>query len=229
MGSSRFPGKMMAELCGKPLAEWIMRRCNAANSLDGVVLATTDLEQDDILAAVADDLGLPSYRGSLGDVLGRYAGAARAYEADIVVRICADRPLVAPEAIDLAVTTYQREKPDLAFNHIADGESHWPRGFGAEVLAAEQLYWLDENAVSQPHREHVTLYMWDRRADFKIIPVPCPGEIDPGYAGVALDVDRPADLEKLRELCHGLEPASSATTIMQRWRASRFAGSIDVS
>ena len=73
MGSSRFPGKMMAELCGRPLMEWVLRRCAAANSLDGVVLATTDLEQDDILAATAADLDLPAYRGSSADVLGRYA------------------------------------------------------------------------------------------------------------------------------------------------------------
>jgi len=228
MGSSRFPGKMMAELCGIPLMEWVLRRSAAANSFDGVVLATTNLEQDDILTTVADNIGVLTYRGSAEDVLGRFVEAAKTHAADVVVRICADRPLVAPEVIDQAVSAFLDNGSDLTFNHIADPGQNWPRGFGVEVLTADHLFWLDRNAVSQAHREHVTLYLWDHRTTCTIVPTPCPEELDPGYPGVALDVDHLADLRKLREICAGLDQTCSAASVMEAWRASRFAGTVDV-
>ena len=228
MGSQRFPGKMMAPLNGIPLIDWVLRRCRASGTAAEVVLATTDLEQDDALAAAADKLDVPVFRGSSSDVLGRYAQAAALHDADIVVRICADRPLVAPEIIDQAVTFYQQQRPDLAFNHVSRPGANWPRGFGAEVVSGELMAWLHANATAADHREHVTLYLWDMEKDYRIVPAPLPPELDPGYPGVALDVDLPAHLDKLHAICAGLEPDASAARIMAAWRVSRFAGQVDV-
>ena len=228
MGSQRFPGKMMARLNGVPLIDWVLRRCHAAQTADEVVLATTDLDQDTVLAEAAVNLGIPVYRGSSADVLGRYAEAAARHPADIVVRICADRPLVAPEVIDQAVTHYRRQHLDLAFNHIARPGANWPRGFGAEVLSRDLLNWLHDHALTQQHREHVTLYVWDHADRYRISPAPCPAALDPGYAGVALDVDLPEHLEKLNEICVGLRPEAAAADILAAWRCSRFAGQVDV-
>jgi len=223
MGSQRFPGKMMEPLEGEPLMAWVLRRCLRAQRLDGVVLATTKHERDDVLCAQAEHLGVPVYRGSEADVLARYDEAAAEAQADIVVRICADRPLVAPEVVDLAVKTFQDQRPDLAYNHISGGGQRWPRGFGAEVLSRELLHWLAVNTTQQAHREHVTLYVWDRREDYDLLAVPCPDDIDPGEPDIALDVDHPADLERLREICAGCDIASPAGAIMARWRQWRAA------
>lgn len=228
MGSTRFPGKMQAELCGHPLMEWVLRRCQASKLATGTVLATTDLAEDDLLCTIAEPLGVPVFRGSSADVLDRYVQAASLHDADVVVRICGDRPLVAPEVIDQAIDFFRSEQPDLAFNHVARDGLHWPRGFGAEILSNDLLQWLGTHTTEQPHREHVTLYAWDHANDYRIVSTPCPKDIDPGYAGVALDVDYPAHLDKLREICEGCEVSVSAAEVMQRWRRSRFAGQVDV-
>jgi spore coat polysaccharide biosynthesis protein SpsF len=223
MGSSRFPGKSMELLEGAPVLEWVLRRSAQAELIDDVVLATTQNKGDDILVGLADRLGIRVFRGSEDDVLGRYAGAAELSRATVVVRICADRPLVDPKVIDMAVGTYRSELPDLAFNHISEGTERWPRGFGAEVLSASFLHWMNENANSAQDREHVTYYAWQHRDRYRIVPAKCPAALDPGMSDLKFDLDGPDDLKRLRVLCAGAGSEISAETLLARWRAARAA------
>jgi spore coat polysaccharide biosynthesis protein SpsF len=220
MGSKRFPGKTLATLNGRPVLEWVLRRCLAAHSTVTTILATTDQPEDDPLIPIARALGADVFRGSPTDVLGRFSAAIQCHPADVVVRVCADRPLVAPELIDAAVATYLEKKPDLAFNHVAAPGFNWPRGFGAEVLSSDLLRWLDRNTTSKPHREHVTLYLWDHQDRYAITSPSCPADLDPGFPGLALDVDHAEDLDRLRDLCFGLDVTAPANRIMARWRSS---------
>jgi len=213
----------MEALEGAPLIEWVLRRTSRATLLDGVVLATTTHERDDSLVDAAERLGIDVYRGSEEDVLDRYARAAEIFEAETVVRICADRPLVDPGVVDLAIRTYSDHKPDLAFNHISEGMDRWPRGFGAEVLSAELLAWMDRHTTDHEDREHVTLYAWNHRDRFRILAVPCPPALDPEVPDVKLDVDVPADLQLLRELCSGEASDVPAERIIARWRELKAA------
>jgi spore coat polysaccharide biosynthesis protein SpsF len=218
MGSRRYPGKMMEALEGVPLIEWVLRRTRRATLLDGVVLATTTHERDNLLVDIAKQLGIDVCRGAEEDVLDRYARAAEMSKAETVVRICADRPLVDPDVVDMAILTFRDHKPDLAFNHISEGMDRWPRGFGAEVLSADMLAWMDQHATDREHREHVTLYAWNHRDRFRILAAPCPPALDPGMPDVKLDVDTPADLQLLRKLCSGEGSEVSAERIIARWR-----------
>ena len=94
MGSSRLPGKVLRSLGGVPVVEWCARRCEAAELVDRVVIATTTNAEDDDIAAWADGRGLACFRGSADDVLERYHEAVEAWEpdADIVVRVTSDCP-----------------------------------------------------------------------------------------------------------------------------------------
>src|SRR5262245_27747864 len=96
MGSTRFPGKMLARLAGRPLLWHVIARMRLAICLDDLVLATSTEPADDILAMFAKGLGLPVVRGPEDHVLARFAMAAAAHRADIVVRINGDAPLVDP-------------------------------------------------------------------------------------------------------------------------------------
>ena len=208
---------MLANLRNKPLIEWVLARSARSKLTDLVVLATSDLERDDALEKEARRLGIECFRGSESDVLGRYAAAARKYKADVVVRICGDRPLVDPECIDLAIDTFKQGGSDLVFNHISDGDQRWPRGFGVEVLTNETLQWLDSHVEDSSHREHVTLYMWDHRSEYEIRAAECPAEMDPGITDVLFDVDHPADLEKLEVLCQGEGIDVTGLQIVKKW------------
>ena len=221
MNSQRFPGKMMQPLEGAPVIDWVLHRTAKASLLDDMVLATTPDAFDDPLVTAAERLGVKVFRGSEADVLGRYARSAELSKAETVVRICADRPLVDPAVVDLAIRTFHERKPDLAFNHISDGDARWPRGFGAEVLSAELLAWMDRNAKAPDEREHVTFYAWQHRDKYRISPADCPAALDPGLPDLKLDLDTPADLERLRILCAGETIDVPAERIVARWRELR--------
>ncbi|ARJ68153.1 hypothetical protein WV31_13155 [Magnetospirillum sp. ME-1] len=218
MGSTRFPGKMLAPFQGRPLLEWVLTRLRRARSLDRVVLATSQFERDDPLAKLAENLGVAVFRGSEYDVLGRFAAAAQAFEATTVVRICADNPLVAPEACDLAVDSFLRERPDYAFNHIPRLGNQWPDGLGVEVLDAGLLRRQAETTADPRHREHVTAWIWDQPERWRILAVPCPEEWRDPEGRVRLDVDRPEDLAALDAAFPGLTPESGIDGILDGWR-----------
>ena len=218
MGSTRFPGKMSAKLGPWPLIEWVLARTARARSLDKVILATSDQPRDDVLCAVADRLKVEVFRGDEEDVLGRYAGAACAANATTVVRICGDRPLVDPAVVDLAVAEFFAGETDLTFNHISEGNENWPRGFGAEVLSASLLLEMADGVDDSYHREHVTSFLWNDRARYRIRPAPCPADIDPGFADLRLDVDERADLELLQRILPAPDLDVSTPAVIAAWR-----------
>src|SRR4051794_38484541 len=103
MGSTRLPGKTLAEVAGRPLLATMLDRVAGARSVDAIWVATTEAERDDPIAAVAQGAGAQVFRGSEDDVLGRYARAAQAAAADVVVRLTSDCPLLDPAVIDRVV------------------------------------------------------------------------------------------------------------------------------
>ncbi|HSJ08192.1 MAG TPA: NTP transferase domain-containing protein, partial [Longimicrobiales bacterium] len=96
MGSSRFPGKVMEALAGRSVLEHVLERCAAIPGVDAVCCATSVRAADDVVAGAAAVLGAAVVRGSEADVLGRYAQAAREMDADVVLRVTADCPLIDP-------------------------------------------------------------------------------------------------------------------------------------
>lgn len=198
MGSSRLPGKMLACLGGRPVIEHVLRRSRRAETLDTVVLATSNKDQDDALGEVAVRLSVPVVRGSETDVLRRVVTAATEHDADVVVRICADNPLIAPGEIDRAVRHHDRTSADYVFNHVTTNENRYPGGFGCEVLNLRVLETIAEKATTTAHHEHVTAYIWDNKAEFSVESVLAPESL----AGVEaeLDLDTAADYAMLRAL-----------------------------
>lgn len=217
MGSTRLPGKMLADLAGKPLLEWVLRRVQRSVRIGVTVLATTDRAEDDALAELGVRLGVPVYRGSADDVLARFAGAASAHRIETVVRVCADNPLIDPEACDLAVAAFAEERPDYAFNHIHRAENDYPDGIGAEVLSADLLAHMDREAHAPDEREHVTRYIWNHAEAHRILPVPCPEAWRDRGRGVRLDVDSEADLARMRQMCEALDDRADPEAILARW------------
>lgn len=222
MGSSRLPGKMMMELCGFPVLHWVLYRVKQARSLAEVVLATTRHGQDDALAEVARSLEVGVFRGSEADVLGRFRDAARELEAEVVVRVCADNPFIAPEELDRLVDCYRRRRQGggdprrlYAFNHLTTMNNDYPDGLGAEIFSVELLETLDRRAREPSEREHVTTYVWEHPGDFEIYPVFAPPPI--AYPGVKLDVDTQEDLDRLRQLGARLSLGSPAIQVVRAY------------
>jgi spore coat polysaccharide biosynthesis protein SpsF len=219
MGSSRFPGKMLARLGGVPLLEWVVRRLLRSTRLTQVVLATSDGAADDALAELATRLGIVVFRGSETDVLDRFVGAAKLARADNVVRICADNPFIDPVEVDRLIQHFLQNPCDYACNHQDKLGSGYADGFGAEILSLALLESLDHIAIESQYREHVTLYLWHHQSEFSIKVVLPPTALK--HPSMRFDIDRPEDLDRLAKLIErGVTIGTSATDITQMVKGS---------
>lgn len=214
MGSARFPGKMLENLGGHSLLEWVLYRVTKAASVDETILATSTHSRDDPLAELAKRRGVRVFRGDESDVLGRFAAAAESSKADWVVRVCADNPFVDPGEIDRLIEFFTDAKCDYACNHLDRLGSRYADGFGAEILSADLLRQVAAKAEEAKHREHVTLYLWDHADDYRLMAVPAPRDL--AYPEMGFDVDVPDGLARLEKLvAAGVELDTSAAQIVE--------------
>jgi spore coat polysaccharide biosynthesis protein SpsF len=106
MSSSRLPGKVLRDIAGQPMLVRVVERTRRSSLVSQVVVATTTDPSDDALVEFCREWGYPCYRGSLHDVLDRYYQAAKAYQADVILRITSDCPVIDPGLIDEMVSAF---------------------------------------------------------------------------------------------------------------------------
>lgn len=188
MSSSRFPGKVVQPLCGLPMIVFMLRRVSQSKLLDEVILATSTDISDEPLAEVAKAYGFSCYRGSLGDVLERFYGAAQQSQADVVVRMTGDCPLLDADIVDAVVEKMQTGAADYATNTLPPT---YPDGLDVEAFTFASLERAYKEARLLSEREHVTPYMRNHPELFKIANVL--GMVDCSH--LRWTVDYPDDFE----------------------------------
>ncbi|CAN5918966.1 glycosyltransferase family protein [soil metagenome] len=196
MTSQRLPGKILVDVAGKPMLSQELARLRRAKNLDAIVIATTTNASDDPVVDLARHEGVQSFRGDEHDVLGRFVGAAKASNADIVVRITGDCPLIDPEVVDrvIARACDVDDRCDYASNTI---ERTYPRGLDTEALHVDVLERIARLATSQPAREHVTYFLHRERPEkFEIRQVTRDGDA----TDLRWTVDTDDDLALIRRL-----------------------------
>ena len=159
MESTRLPGKVLADIAGRPMLQRVVERVARATLVDEVVVATSTSPADDRLVDFCQQQGWPVVAGSQHDVLGRYRQAAEARQADCIVRITSDCPLVDPSVIDGVVAL--AERPDFEYGCNFFPDRRFPRGLDCEVFTRQTLLRLDQLAKHPRFREHVTLLVYD--------------------------------------------------------------------
>jgi spore coat polysaccharide biosynthesis protein SpsF len=196
MTSTRLPGKVLADLAGRPMFERQLERLARCTRADELIVATTTNADDDPLVELARRMDVGWYRGSEHDVLTRYAGAAAQARADLVVRVTSDCPLIDPVETDAVIEALEtrRREADYAANFL---ERHLPRGLETEALWRDVLERVDRLGTSPSAREHVTHYIHAERPDrFALHAVRRPHEA----ADLRWTVDTPADLALVRRV-----------------------------
>jgi len=156
MGSTRFPGKILKEICGRPMLELLLMRLSESTQIDQVVVATGDSPANSDLIYFLNNLKQPYYIGSEGDVLGRFFGAAKKFSADVIVRITGDCPLVDPVLVDEVISCFKHEEVDY-FSNVSPPT--YPDGLDVEVFSFSALSKAYDEAVTTADREHVTTYI----------------------------------------------------------------------
>ena len=218
MGSQRFPGKMLSQLGEHTLLDWVLQRVLRSAQVDQVVLATSTNSEDDKLVSAALRLEVDSIRGSEADVLSRFLLAADDSQADLVVRVCADNPFVAPEELDRLIVDHRAKNVDYSCNHQQKLSNKYADGFGAEIFSYDLLKKLAKQTTQQAHREHVTSYIWDNQNEFKINAVTAPTEL--AFPEVKLDIDTPEELVILNEFVrqYSVKIETKAAEIVESFR-----------
>lgn len=167
ISSSRFPGKVLKEIQGKPILIHQLDRIAQIKTKTKLVVITSDQSSDDILVQVVKDYGYEVFRGSMDDLLDRHYQAALVYGAKIIVKIPSDCPLIDPKIIDQVLGYYltSGSKFDFVSNlHPAS----YPDGNDVEVMSFSALKNAWKQAKKPLEREHTTPYFWENPDKFSI-------------------------------------------------------------
>ena len=201
MGSTRLPGKSMKTILGKPLVGFLMERLKRVQGSQRVVLATTANSTDDVLADYCSSHGWDCFRGSEEDVLDRYYQCALHYNADAIVRICGDCPLIDPDIVDRVIRRYLELSP--AIDYVSNTlERTFPRGMDVEVFSFGSFKKIAQMARTPSEREHVTSYYYLHPELFKLDNVPN----DTDMSKYRLTVDVEDDFKLIRLILEHLYP-----------------------
>lgn len=193
MGSTRLPGKAMAEILGRPLLWHIVRRLQAARSVDGVVIATSDTAADDHIRAFARAEGIACFAGSESDLIDRLWRTAVSAGADALVRITADCPLVDPGWVDAVVERFQSDAMGLDYvcNIL---ERTLPDGLDTELYTTRLLERLWREIEAPYWREAFPEYLWKHVARYRCASLVYPIDL----SHLRWTVDYPEDLDFVR-------------------------------
>lgn len=203
MTSTRLPGKVLADLAGRPLLAQQIARLRPSREIEEIVIATTVNRADDPLVDLARKEGVRWFRGDEQDVLSRYAGAAREAGADLVIRVTSDCPLIDAEEMDRVIRELREHasEVDYASNVL---ERTYPRGLDTEAFFRDTLERIDRLARSREAREHVTWFIHRERPElFSLRSVRDAQD----NSDLRWTVDTPEDLQVVRRIFEDLDLA----------------------
>jgi len=188
MTSQRLPGKVLKEIAGKPMLQHVVDAAMAAETIDGVVVATSTMGSDLPILEYCYHNDIETYTGPLDDVLERFYRTAKFYGASYIVRLTGDCPLVTGDVIDRVVKLHLAADFDYTKNAVD--------GYDVEVFSYDNLTKAAKLATKPEDREHVCLFFQNGTFDW----VDCfiPDDIVGKYS-----VDTEEDFEKIRGVMEG--------------------------
>jgi spore coat polysaccharide biosynthesis protein SpsF len=216
MGSTRLPGKVLRDIGGQTMLAHVVQRAQGARTLSQVVVATTISPADDAVVAECERLGVAVFRGDEEDVLARYYWAAKAHQAEAVVRITSDCPLIDPQVIDNTIQYFleRQERCDYVANWKYEKQSNtvkhtYPLGMSVEVFTMAALQEAYHAATAQQDREHVTPFFYTHPERFRVDHF----DNEQDLGGYRWTVDTPEDIELVRRIIECLCSRNSEFTL----------------
>lgn len=190
--STRLPGKALIDMGGRPLLGRILDRLRHIRLAEKLIVATSDQDSDNDLADFVDsEAGVELFRGSLENVSGRALGCMRAFDLDVMVRICGDSPFEIPSMIDAMLELQEQTGADLVTN-VQDRT--YPSGLSVEVMTRDAYERAYVHMSDPQDFEHVTRYFYRHPQDFRIKNVVSEGDSD--LTRLNLCVDTALDMER---------------------------------
>jgi spore coat polysaccharide biosynthesis protein SpsF (cytidylyltransferase family) len=192
MNSTRLPGKMLADLGGRPVLWHTLQR---AKAIGIPVIVAMILDEADELLPIMERCEVSVFQAYLADndVLGRYYGAAKGAGLDAVMRICGDQPLLDPSAAKNVLHAFQTLYIDWCAN---DYHPSYPKGLGVEVFSFAALELAHQQAKKPQDREHVSPWI-TRHSQMTGRNIRCPIN---GISDLRLTIDTQEDLDFVRRI-----------------------------
>lgn len=201
MASTRLPGKVMLPLAGRPALQRMVERVRRSQHVDDIIVATTTSPSDDAIVSLCEAMDCRVFRGSIDDVLGRVLGAARETNAQVIVELTGDCPLIDHRHIDRVIELFNSGSYDLAANTV---ERSFPDGFDVQVFPLSLLEEVDQLTQDPIDRVHVSYYIHRNPGRFRLANLTAEGEMYWPDLGVTLD--EKADYELIRQVFELLLP-----------------------
>ncbi len=227
MGSSRFPGKTLADLHGMPMLKRLVERIGKSEYVDTVVVATTFLEEDQPIEDWCCDNDVGCFRGSDTDVLGRLCAGAKHFHADTIVEILGDNPLVHSHLIDASVRKFFDEELDYVATVTNEYPKTGPRmkkfpiGVRVQVLSADTLNKCAKLAKKDHYREHATSFIAENPEIFSTGFVQAVGDFATcNRPELTFAVNVKANMELMRNIflaCHHRDENFSLATALEHY------------
>ena len=194
MGSTRLPGKVMMKVDKtNTILSYLISQLKNSKKIDKIIIATTDLQEDEVIVNHAKILKIDLFRGNPVDVLDRYYQCAKKFSSKIIVRITADNPLIDPNIVDDIINQFLKNSSDYITNA---NPRTYPYGTEVEVFSFQALEKASNNAKKPSEREHVTPYFHNNKNKFKISTVKYSEDI----SHLRWTVDRENDLKFVRKI-----------------------------
>jgi len=194
MGSTRLPGKVLKTVDGKNSSlYYTVSQLKHCKKIEKIIIATTTLEEDDVIETFSKNLGIDVFRGSSTNVLDRYFQCANLFKIDTIIRTTADCPLIDPTIIDRGIKIFQSENYDYVTNTFP---RTFPDGNETEIFSFDTLKKAWDNAKLPSEHEHVTPYFRNNKQDFKIKNF----EHTDNISNLRWTIDFPEDLELVKIL-----------------------------
>jgi|WetSurMetagenome_2_1015567.scaffolds.fasta_scaffold00106_7 spore coat polysaccharide biosynthesis protein SpsF len=199
MSSTRFPGKVLKPILGKPMLELEIERVKACRSIDRVVVVTSVAPEDRRIVDICESLQVDVFCGSLDNVLDRFYQAALKFNPEHIVRLTGDCPLLDGKVVDRMVELYLERKCDYGTNCMPPT---YPDGLDAEIFSFKSLNLAKSEAFLPSHLEHISLFFEEQPERFKIVNL----ANSPDLSGHRWTVDEPEDFEFVKIIFENLYP-----------------------
>lgn len=165
MTSTRLPGKVLMPLAGEPNLTRLIERLRRSKYVDEIVVATTTNAPDDAIVTLMEKIGCKVWRGSEDNVLERVLEAAQSVNADLIVEITGDCPLIDWRHIDHLIELYL----DGAYDYVANNlERTFPRGFDMQVFSVKTLEEVNSLTQDRVDQENVSIYIYNHPERYRL-------------------------------------------------------------
>lgn len=202
MGSSRLPGKSMKKIVGKPMLELLFERVKNSKLINEIVVATTLNPSNDVIEELAKKNLIRCFRGSEEDVLDRVLNAAKSVNADVILELWGDNPLIDPKILDNLIGFYLENKFDCVGTTLPNFKKTYPIGISALIFSTKVLEEVSNLTNDPEDRENVSNYIYEHIEKYRIAPLPCPIELN--YPDLRLTVDEEDDFNLVKTIFENL-------------------------